>query len=186
MSCLELCVGAPGTGKTHTALADAAALGQPVFVVDSNGVDLPTNISGARLYPSRKAAFEAYGAGESVRYIPKNVADFDALGAGFYHGRNAVVVVDELVNWTSAQVCPDSWLELTRLHRHVFCSIFLTTQQPQDVPAKIRNCITRAKIFRCSDPNALDAISHWADVAAVAALPDKQFLEWTASRTVEV
>lgn len=178
MAGLNLYIGSPGMGKTVAALGDAAALEKAVFVIDSAGVDLPASVSGARLYHSRREALAAYGAGFSVRYVPRSPEDFAALGAAFEAGRYAVPVVDELVHWTSANYCPESWERLCRLHRHYFTDIFLTTQQPQDVPTKVRNCATRVKIFRCSDPRALEAVAHWANPEAVAVLPPFQFYEW--------
>lgn len=182
MAGLNLYIGAPGMGKTVAALADAAALEKAVFVIDSAGVDLPPGCRGAALHHSRRSALEAYGAGFSVRYVPKTPRDFEALGAAFEAGRYGVVVVDELVHWTSANYCPEAWERLCRLHRHYFTDLFLTTQQPQDVPAKVRNCTTRAKVFNCSDPAALEAVSHWADPARVAVLPPFQWLEWRLNR----
>lgn len=185
MAGLNLYIGAPGTGKTFGALHDADELVRPVFIVDSAGVvDAAhgTDPGNAVLCSSRPEAFQRYGQGQSVRYLPRSAADLDALFAGFNRGKNCVVVLDEIVHWTTAQYAPEHLQLSARLQRHYGLDLYFTTQQPQDVPARIRNCATRVKVYRCSDARALAACQQWADPEQVARLPVGApawpFIEW--------
>jgi ATPase family protein associated with various cellular activities (AAA) len=165
MSGLNLYIGAPGTGKTFAALLDADALNRPVFIVDSSGVvdaEHGTDCGAAVLCRSRSEAWVRYGGGESVRYIPKDENDLNALFAGLNAAGSAAVVLDEIVHWTTGQYCPPDLLLSARLQRHYHLDLFFTTQQPQDVPSKIRNCATSVKVFKCSDQRALQACEQWA------------------------
>jgi hypothetical protein len=176
MAGLSLYIGAPGMGKTTAALRDAAALEKAVFVIDSAGV---VKVNGAQVYKSRREAFAAYGAGFSVVYIPKGPADLEALAEGFAKGRHAAVVLDELVYWTSAGYCPPALEKICRLHRHYELDLFFTTQQPQDVPGRVRNCATRVRVFRCSDARSLAAVDQWAPAGIVGGLPPYRSHDWS-------
>lgn len=173
-------IGEPDTGKTYLMLADAKRSKLPFIFVDSRGDGknpryLPPLVGGPF-----EAIDRAFGAGKAARFIPKSEAQVDCLFAAAEKVRVPCCIgIDELVFWTTASYCPEHLLYCCRTYGHLGpLSVLATTQAPQDVPSKIRQCPTDVFLFRSTDARAREALRQWSGEADLAALPNRKFLHW--------
>lgn len=179
---LVFLVGSPGSGKTHKALELARAIGKPTLAIDSARMIPPAAAPGVG---SRDAALvQVYQVGGSCRWTPRTEAEFDSIFAAVERvgkRRPITVLVDELVFWTSSGYSPDHFLYCCRVQRDLELHLLVTTQQPQDLPGKIRNCASEVYGFKTVDRLALEGLRSWFNVDRVRALDitRHEFLRWS-------
>lgn len=180
---LEFYVGVPGCGKSFLALRRAAALGKPCLALDCRSM-LPPECA-PEVYSLDGAIRRVFDQGESVRFKPRTVGELDgAFAAARKIGKRfpVTILVDETFVFLSAGYCPPILEDCCRTQRGLDLHVYMTTQQPQDVPSKIRNCASAAFVFKCGDENSIKAVRSWApDAARVAALSKEnhEYLSWS-------
>lgn len=179
---LEFLVGVPGCGKSFLALRRAAALGKPVIALDCRSM-LPPECA-PEVHTLDAAIRRVYDQGESVRFRPRTVGELDgAFAAARRIGKRfpISILLDESFVFLTAYYCPPALEDCCRTQRGLDLHIFVTTQQPQDIPARVRNCASAAFVFKCGDKLSIKAVSSWApDPERVAALSkDKhEYIAW--------
>jgi hypothetical protein len=180
---LEFYVGVPGCGKSFLALRRAAALGKPVIALDCRSMLPPECAPEVHTLPA--ALRRVFDLGESVRFRPRTVPELDgAFAAARKVGKRfpVTIIFDEPFVFLSANYCPPVMEDCCRTQRGLDLHIFLTTQQPQDIPARVRNCASAAFVFKCTDENSIKAVRSWApDPARVAALSKEnhEYIAWS-------
>lgn len=177
-------VGEPHTGKTYLALYRAAESRRPLLMIDSTGARPLPHMP--PLVNSRHDAIKAvWGRGEACRYIPKSVKDVDAIFAGCKPNAARIgvcILVDELSFWTSSAYAPPNMEDCIRTNQHVNLDVHVTTQAPQDIPPRLRNCASAVVAFRCSDDRVLSILKGRFpnDVETIRTLPNHKAVEWKA------
>jgi len=186
-------VGVPGSGKTilatQEALADVAATGRPLIVIDPEGVYKPgademsrKTIPVIEPMTSRQAVTEMYQSGKFVRVIPEDEEDVAWLCRALKGGMNAVVIIDEASYYTrSSSIVPDL-AKLLRVRRHVNVSIYATTQYVGDLAPVALQCATDIVAFRTTSQRGLDRLSveYRLNPDELQALEVGQFKRWSA------
>ena len=153
-------VGAPGVGKTFRALLDLRAYTRAArvgaIVVDSASVAGLRDIAEAASV--RDAIERAFGRGELVRIVPKDVDDFDAIMRAARSPGGIALFVDELSFWSRSRELE----RLCRTWRHARCSIYVTLQHiGADLAQTLLSCNPRMRVFRVSAPRSIEFLMRW-------------------------
>lgn len=164
---LHVYIGTTGTGKTHKAIRDAAALaasrsieGVPphssgLLVVDSRGAN---NLRDIPEHDAKRAIRIVYGQRGIARVVPKDRADFDSLIIEADKRGGAVILIDEISAWATSV----PFINLCRVWRHRRTSLFLTTQKVgRDIEQGVLACDPVLYVFRCTSPATLEWLERW-------------------------
>lgn len=145
-------VGCPGSGKSKVALRlalqEVNRTGYPLVIVD------PARAWNFKQFPHaetrRELADLVWRDGKIAAYTPETPEDFIELMKGVRGGRRVILLVDELADCIpNAGKIPHAILILIRWWRHLdIAAIIATTQCYRDVGSKLKNNVTRWKIFR--------------------------------------
>jgi hypothetical protein len=181
-------VGAPRTGKTTRALADARAagraLGWPVLVLDLAGaVGRPPGFQ--RAANARAVLLRLLREREAVVWCPDDMDEATALLRALLAARPArvVLLVDEwsfLFGHTGHAGAPVRPLvALCRTWRHAQVRVLATTQHLSgDIPAAIWSCAPAWYVHRTTGPHSLQAaVRLGIDPEAVRGLPEFSCVE---------
>ena len=173
-------IGAPGVGKTHTAIRHALTLarskGQGVLVVDTRAAENLAVIPEHHSIP--QVIQTVWGYRGIARIIPRrNKTKSDAfeqlMGAVDHYGA-CCVVIDEVATWARNITL----IELCRVWRHRKVSLFLTTQKVGgDMEQGVLACDPWIHLFRCSNPMSIEWAEEWGgiDPAELSALEPGQY-----------
>ena len=175
-------VGAPGTGKTTRALADAAALvaetGYPLVVLDSAGAAQLETVP--HVEQLEQLAERVWGKGLHTAWIGTDSEAVERLLAGVFAGGNCILLVDETAFWLTSRRGTSSWLlRLMRSHRHARVWLLLTTQHfSGDLPQEALACGPELLVSRVTSPTALDLLErrYGCDPDMIRRLPVGKFL----------
>lgn len=123
-----------------------------------------------------------YRTHEGCVFTPSNDREFAALMAGVCTQKTGrcAVLIDEWTVWgMHSSYTPRPLRDGIRMHRHLMIDWHITTQAPQDLEARIRNCMTHVWAFRNTDLNAQKVLVQWfPDVEGFGVMPDKAVRKW--------
>jgi hypothetical protein len=175
--------GAPGSGKTTRALADAADLcarsGFPIVALDTVHARQLARLPEAGTI--RDLCRLVWREGKHARFFPNDDTEADRFFAASWGGRRVHVIVDEVHHFANSyRIAPNLSL-LLRSYRHAEVSLHLTTQSFADVPQAALAQAPHLRIFRNTAPRALERLEAYTGIDAerIRALPQFQFLDWS-------
>jgi hypothetical protein len=146
---VTLYVGAPGTGKTHAALADLRNLKMPTAILDLGGSMLLQSVP---LGASPPGSFAT-----ERRWTPETADELDALLIAFYKRGNVALLVDDSTAVPSRELS-----KLCRLWRPRNLRIMLTTQHISgDVSQAIQACDPLIYVYRTTSTRSLEWLKRW-------------------------
>lgn len=124
---------------------------------------------------------------QSIRWVPRSAQEFDAMAAAVLSAQAEAEKrdipelewnTDEIAAYTTAHYAPENFERVVRWHRHLRCEVRMTTQDPKDVPRKLRNCIRHVYCFRLEEEESLRVMKRWFDVEKVKKLREREYLEY--------